>query len=125
MLGRYAGLNISAGRVLAFLLAPAVLAHALILATWWGALRWLSGPVDPAVAIGVAWAVSLGLVWMVIRRDDFGAFESRILWLRLPAAALILGLLSAKAADGYMLTAYALAFVPPYLALMWRSYLTK
>lgn len=123
LLTRYEGERMSGGRALALLVLPGLLAHALLLATWWGALRWVSGPVNPALATGAAWAVSLVFVWVVVKNGAHRALEPRTLWLRLPAAALIFALLFSKASGAYMLVPYALAFAPPYLALLGRRYL--
>ncbi|TNF30895.1 MAG: carotenoid biosynthesis protein [Deltaproteobacteria bacterium] len=95
--------------------------HLLLLATWWGALRWVNGTVDPWPVVGLAWALSLGLAALAWRRDA-GARVPRVeLLLRIPAAGFFFVLLALYGADATALIAYALAFAPPYLVLTWQS----
>ena len=122
LLNGFEGVKISAERALALLIVPPVAAHALILAAWWGALRWVSGPVDPALAVGSAWALSLGLAWTAARKTTLEALEPLILWIRLPAALLIFALLFFGRDGGGLLVLYALAFAPPYMVLLGRRY---
>lgn len=102
-------------------IAPAA-THALLLATWWGALRWVNGPVPawPAVA----------LAWVLLSLFALRAFRARMrrrvppieLWVRVPAALFFFVLLGLHGRDVAPLVAYAIAFAPPYLSLIdWRA----
>ena len=98
-------------------------AHALVLASWWLALRWLPrGAVDDDSALPLAagaWLVSLALAGAALRARVVVA--RRDLLLRVPAAAFFFVLLAMYARDDGALIAYALAFAPPYLVLTARS----
>ncbi len=101
--------------LLGAVVAP-VLAHALILATWWGGLRELSGgwPVGAALGAGFALCSAATILALRVRRS------ARLPWReavpRASAAALFFALLGARP-DG-PLALFALAFSPPYLALL-------
>ncbi|MBX3221022.1 MAG: carotenoid biosynthesis protein [Labilithrix sp.] len=103
---------------LTILLAPAV-AHALVLASWWGLFRWTQGSIAPATGIAVAWIV-LGAATIAAFRLGRRVPLADVL-LRAPGAAFFFGLLAiVGASDGThgLLFFYALAFAPPYLAAM-------
>lgn len=96
----------------ALILAPA-LTHGALLAFWWGALRWVSGPIDDrfgamvALALGFAAAIA---AWPLSLKVSRGA-----LLMRVPAALVFGGLLVIHAAESLWLLAYAAAFALPYL----------
>lgn len=91
--------------------------HALLLALWWGGLRWVNEPVPSRPAAALVWAVSLALAALALRRRA-GALVPRIEVLaRLPAAVFFLVLLAEGAPPPPELSAFALAFVPPWLVL--------
>lgn len=90
--------------------------HVLLLATWWGALRWLNHTVPPWPAVAVAWVVSLTLLMRVLNGRLYDRVPSIEMLLRVPAAAFFFVLLILDA-EQPALVAYALAFAPPYLAL--------
>jgi hypothetical protein len=105
-----------AREVLVIAVAPFV-THALIVASWWAVFRWVRGP--------VAIAPALGVVWMVLAGVAVAARGARVAWpvvlARAPGAAFFFALLALSGAPA-ALVAYALAFVPPYLAVMrWRQ----
>jgi hypothetical protein len=106
-------------RALAIVTAP-LATHALLVSSWWGGLRWLGNhPIDPWHGVVVAWALAIpiaAIVWMRRLRDRIDARE---LVARLPGALFFFVLLAAQPARGWALQVYALAFVPPWLAL-WR-----
>lgn len=102
---------------------PVIGTHLLLLLTWWGALRWINGPVNSTVVAGVAWALSLALVYRILRRRTGSRVERKTLLLRLPAALLLFLVLALNASGSAWLVVYALAFAPPYLTLMAQQYL--
>lgn len=98
--------------------------HLLLLAAWWGALRWVNGTVDPWPVVALAWALSLALAALAWRRRAGARIPRVELLLRVPAAAFFFVLLGLYGSDAWALVAYALAFAPPYLVLTthaWRS----
>jgi hypothetical protein len=101
--------------LLGALIAP-VLAQALILATWWGGLRELSGawPEGAALAAGLLLCAAATVLALRVRRS------ARLPWReavpRASAAALFFALLGVRP-DG-LLALFAVAFSPPYLALL-------
>jgi len=117
-LGKHGEGRVSFREGLALLTLPALLAHALLLAAWWGALRWVNLAIPSALAAGCAWAVSLTLVWLAAKTGAGRRLNPRVLWLRLPAALLVYALLFLAAGAPPMLTSYALAFAPPYLLIL-------
>ncbi len=114
--------NRSKGRALLLLLFPIFGTHLLLLGTWWGALRWVHTIVNPTLAVGTVWVVSLTLVFMILRRGTGRRVEKKALLLRLPAALFVFLLLVLNAGGSALLVIYALAFVPPYLTLMAQQY---
>ncbi len=103
----------------AIVVAPAV-THLLLLAAWWLALRWLSAPLPPWPAVALVWCVALLLVPAAFRRRA-GVPESE-LWARVPGAlfffALLVVALWTHGRSVAPLACYALAFAPPYVALL-------
>ena len=104
------------------LVLPFLGTHLLVLGTWWGALRWIRSPLDPMIAAGVAWVLSILLVCVVLRNSTGRRVERETLLLRLPAALFFFALLALKPGTSALLWAYASAFVPPYLTLMAQQY---
>lgn len=104
------------GRLLLLLVPPGV--HALLLAAWWGALRWVEAPLPPGPAVAAALALALlagAAAWRA------GARVPRTLLLtRVPAALLFLALLCAERAEP-ALWAWALASTPVWLLLTARA----
>lgn len=105
-------------------LGPA-LVHPALLVAWWGALRWVSATIPPWPAVALAWALSLALAVRAWRVRAGARLPIHELLLRVPAAGFFFALLAvspASQADGAgALTAYALAFAPPYLVLTWQA----
>ena len=95
------------------LLAP-LATHALLLATWWGGLRWvLRGPYpDEAVVVaGALGSLMLAVVvWKAKVKVPFLVMGPRIL-----AAGVFFYLLWAYGRDDTWLVAFIATFVPPYL----------
>jgi hypothetical protein len=104
---------------------PAVLvvgplaAHALLLAGWWLAFRWLPRGVDEAPFVVAAGLLSAGLTWAVLARRV--SLSRADLLTRIPGAVFFFVLLAVFARQQVPLVLYALAFAPPYLALTARS----
>lgn len=96
--------------------------HLLLVITWWVAFRWVKITVDPRLAVGVAWMVSIFLVYAILRNRTGTRVEKKTLWLRLLGALLLFTLLVLNANDSKLLIVYAVAFAPPYLTLMAQQY---
>jgi len=96
--------------------------HLLLVITWWVAFRWVKITVDPRLAVGVAWMVSIFLVYAILRNRTGTRVEKKTLWLRLLGALLLFTLLALNANDSKLLIVYAVAFAPPYLTLMAQQY---
>jgi hypothetical protein len=95
-------------------LAP-VVTHALLVAAWWGALRWVSGPWPVWPVVAGVWLASLGLTWRALVAPRVPA---EVVLRRAPGALFFFGLLAARGDADVPLVAFALAFAPPYLALL-------
>lgn len=96
--------------------------HAVLIASWWGLLRWLSQPLPAQAGIVTAWLLLLPLA-LGFWRARVGRFVPRAdLLVRLPAAAFFFVLLAVRHAEiGAQQTAlltYALAFALPYWVLL-------
>jgi hypothetical protein len=96
-------------------LAP-LATHAALVVVWWGAFRWFGASESPWAPALVAW-VLLGaatlLAWRVGPRVGVASIMARA-----PGAAFFFVLLGGTARDSGPLVAYALAFAPPYVALL-------
>ena len=106
---------------LAAIPAAFVLTHLLLLAAWWGALRWVSGPINPWIAAGVAWGLSVTLAVAAARPAAAGRVPRRTLLLRVPAALFFFVLLGIYHEDAGPLVIWTIAFAPPYLVLTFRA----
>ena len=104
------------GRPLAALLAPIAL-HGLLLATWWGALRWVNWTVPEWPAVAAAAAVSGAVTWAAVRTKAGRRVPRSELLARVPAAVFFFALLAMHGRDVAPLVAWAVAFAPPYVAL--------
>ena len=111
------------GRVWDLVAIPAAfgLTHLLILASWWGGLRWLSGPINPWIAAGVVWAISIAAAVAATRPSAGGRVPLRTLLLRVPAALFFFVLLGIHHEGAGPLIFWAVAFAPPYLVLTYRA----
>jgi hypothetical protein len=106
------------------LLAAPAGAHVLLVASWWGALRWVNVPLPPWPAPVLLWLLSAALTVQAVRARASQRVPPVLLWLRLPAALFFFVLLALRGRHHLPLVAYALAFAPPYLAL-WRTGLAR
>lgn len=95
------------------LLAP-LATHALLLASWWGLLRWLPAEVPAAGALVIVVAASLAAIGLLMLAPV--RVTMRDVLLRAPGAAFFFALLFARP-DG-MLTLWAIALGAPYLVLL-------
>ena len=105
----------------AVILVAPLATHAMLVAAWWGAFRWVSAPLPEWAAVAAAWAVSAALAWTAMRRGVGARVPLAELLVRLPGAAVFFVLLFVSARGSVALVAWALAFVPPYLALLARG----
>ena len=115
--GAGAAFALTRARALTALALAPLTAHALLLFTWWSALRWLPRGVDAWPFVVVAWALCVALSIAVVVRGV--RVPRRDLLLRIPAASFFFVLLALH--PNAELVAYALAFAPPYLVLTARA----
>lgn len=102
-----------------------VVTHALLLAGWWGLLRWLSVPLPSSLGWALAWPVGLLLVHQSRRRQWRMRLAWPLVWVRVPAALYFAVLLALFGRGSSALLAYAAAFVPPWLSLTARPRLDE
>jgi hypothetical protein len=95
-----------------------VVAHAALVASWWCAFKWVGAMPGEWVIPVAAWVVAVPLTLAAWGR---AAVPLRAVLARAPGAAFFFGLLATTAAGRPGLVLYALAFAPPYLALVVRS----
>jgi uncharacterized membrane protein len=108
------------GRALLALVVAPLFTHVLLVASWWTVLRWVSAALPAWPAVLLAWIAAALLAPRAFRsRARVPEVE---LWARLPGALFFFGLLAlaflARGQKVLPLGAYALAFAPPYLALL-------
>ena len=107
----------------AVLVLPGIGTHLLLLASWWGGIRWLTVPISPQSATIAAWILSLIVLMIILHTRPGRRIQRRALLLRLPAAVFLFAYFAVNFESAPWLLAYGLAFVPPYLALMAQQYL--
>ena len=100
------------------LLAAPTGTHALLVASWWAFFRWVNWPLPSWPAPALAWLTSITLLTLALRARTSRRVPRALLWIRLPAALFFFVLLALRGKENPSLVAYALAFAPPYLALM-------
>lgn len=105
------------GPALAVWLAP-LLTHAVLLALWWGALRWIPAP--PAEGAAVSAVVIAGFLTATIWRAAHRPVGGGVLLARFAAACFFGALLVSGAPPSVSLAVWAGAFLPPWLALVRR-----
>ncbi len=112
--------NSSKGWILAFPLLATLGTHLLLMGSWWGLLRWVNVPADQTVTVGIAWCLSLILVYSILRHPAGKRIKNETLLIRLPGAMVAFSLLLFNPGGSSLLVAYGFAFVPPYLMLLVR-----
>ena len=110
---------------LLILVLPVIGAHLLLLITWWGAFRWVKIHVDPRLAAGCAWALSLYLVYIILKHRTGTRVKRKTLLLRLVGALFFFTWFALNVSGSTLLIVYGVAFVPPYLTLMAQQYLVS
>ncbi len=86
--------------------------HALLLACWWGGLRWVEGDIPAWPAVGLAWALSMATCALLWHRP---AGVPRHLMLDRSPAALFFGLLLVAGDAPWALVVWALASTPVWM----------
>jgi hypothetical protein len=104
------------------LLVPVIGTHALLLAIWWGALRWINMDVPSVPMAVVAWVVSMVLTLTILQQGTGRHIKKRTLLLRVPASLFFLVLLLSNVGGAEILVIYVLASVPPYITIMVQQY---
>lgn len=96
--------------------------HLVLLSVWWGFFRWVNGPIPGWLGAGAIWVVSIFATAMALRTRARLRVPLIEMALRIPAALFFLALMAMYCLDVLPLVVYALAFVPPYVALTpWRG----
>jgi hypothetical protein len=106
------------------LIVPIIGTHMLLLITWWGVFRWVKISIDPKLAAGFAWVLSLLLVSVILKRRTGARIMKKTLLLRLLGALCLFTWLALNSNEWTLLIVYATAFAPPYLTLMAQQYWT-
>lgn len=106
------------GTAALLLVVAPLFTHALLLATWWGLLRWVPRTPPDAWAAVLAWGVSAVVTARVVAGRRGRLVPPAILLTRTPPAIFFFVLLLMNARGMPALMAYAFAFAPPYLALL-------
>jgi hypothetical protein len=104
-------------RTRTLVLEALVFSHAALLASWWALFRWVNQPLDATGCAFAAWALSFTVTTLFLVRRFRRRVDPLELWIRAPAAGFFFVLLLHADAEKSLL-AYALAFIPPYLALL-------
>ena len=110
---------------LLILVLPVIGTHLLLLITWWGAFRWVKIAVDPRLVAGCTWALSLFLVYAILKHRTGTRVKRKTLLLRLMGALFFFTWFALNAGDSTLLILYGVAFAPPYLTLMTQQYLVS
>lgn len=107
---------------LTMLFIPILVTHLLLLATWWGLLRWVNHTIPPWPVVGLVWLIAIGLAVLAWRSPASRRVPRVEMMLRVPAAGFFFVLLGIYGRSVPELVAYALAFAPAYIALTWRAH---
>jgi hypothetical protein len=111
------GRNPSVLHELKILVIAPIGTHLLLLCSWWGALRWVNHTLPQWPLVGLAWLISIALSIYAIRCRAGRKVSLALMLTRVPAAAFFFVLLGLFASHQAALLAFAIAFVPPYLAI--------
>lgn len=99
-------------------LAAPVATHVLLVVSWWGAFKWVSGAIGSwagVMALCPALALAAAVAWRTSLR---ARVPLSVLMMRLPGAGFFFVLLALYGRDAPALVVWTLVFVPPYLALV-------
>ncbi len=103
------------------LVIPIAFAHVALIATWWGALRWINHPINPWIAVTLVWILHTSLAIIAARHPGAQRPFRRDLLIRVPPAAFFFVLLGLHGRNNPALITYAIALAPPYLVLTYRA----
>lgn len=103
---------------LSVLVLPAVGSHVVLVALWWSALRWVNVAVPDLGGVVVAWSCAIFFAIWALRARARRKVPFVEMLLRVPAAGFFFVLLALNGTDRLPLVVYALAFAPPYTALV-------
>jgi hypothetical protein len=109
-------------RALAVILAPLTM-HALLLALWWGLLRWVGRGAAPSAGLvaAIAWGIAAALIVALVLSGRARRVPLVLIAPRLLPALFFFGLLAANDAPA-ALWAYAASFAAPWLvATRWAE----
>ena len=98
------------------ILAVVLSTHAALLATWWGALRWLPFLENLWLWVGLAWLASAVFSVYSFRQKHSSLLPFWCLGCRIPAVSFFVGLCVVHPPDLKLLVFIA-AFLPPYMML--------
>jgi hypothetical protein len=99
--------------------AAPLVTHAALVASWWCTFRWVGRagtPASPWILAALAWCAALPVT--VAAWKTRSTVPLRVVLSRAPGAAFFFALLAATSGGRTDLVLYALAFAPPYLALL-------
>ncbi len=95
--------------------------HLLLLACWWGLLRWVNAPVPGFLAALVAFGLATGISIYLLKSQIGRRVCRQDLLLRIPAALFFGSLLLAHWPGPGALLAYFVVFTPPNIVLTMQS----
>jgi len=107
----------SVGREIGATLLVPLATHAVLLAAWWGALRWVSAPLPDWAVAGVAALNGAVVTLEILRRRSALDIPPHVMLLRIPAALVFAWLLLFDVGAYAPLWIFAAAFAAPYIAL--------
>ena len=101
----------------ALVIAP-LLSHVVLVALWWSCFRWINLTIAAWPAVIVAWILLVALAILAWRKQLRARVPISALLVRMPAAAFFFVLLGIYGQQQHALIIYAIAFAPPYCALL-------
>lgn len=103
---------------LSALVVPAIGTHVVLVALWWAAFRWTNAQIPDLAGVALVWTLALAFTARAVARRARRKVPFVEMLLRAPGAGFFFVLLALHGTDRLTLVAYALAFAPPYLALV-------
>lgn len=103
---------------LVVVLAP-IACHLLLLASWWGALRWIGGAIPSEAGVVAVWTAAAFFSYRAARRPGV---SRGLLLARLPGFMFFVGILAVRGRDDPWLIAYVAGFTAPYLVLLAKGH---